>query len=62
MTKMPNETSQAIDWALKQEYYNEPVTKYNPPAIVDLVRQYFNDNNIQYITFSFDDLKPYLFD
>jgi hypothetical protein len=28
--------------------------------IVDGIREYFNKNNIEYDTFSFEDLKPYL--
>ena len=28
--------------------------------IVDGIREYFNENNIEYDTFSFEDVKPYL--
>lgn len=53
MLSMPIETKQAVDWALQQ------VENYNY-ELVDKVREYFNDNNIEYTTFSFDDLTPYL--
>jgi len=55
----------AIDWALNQTILDPEgnkivVTKENHSALVDKVREYFNDNGITYETFSFDDLKPYL--
>jgi len=53
---MPNETVQAVEWALSQE----GVDIEQPWTFVDKVRQYFNDNSIQYSTFSFDDLTPFL--
>lgn len=61
---MPNDTLQAVEWALQQtfdidgEIYN--ITKNTPSYLVDKVREYFNDNNIQYNTFSYKDLLPYL--
>lgn len=61
---MPEQTQEAVNWALKQEvegrygqvYYASEV----PYLLVDFTRQYFNEHNIEYDTFSYDDLKPYL--
>ena len=47
---MPNETKDAVMWALSQGDHD----------LVDRVREYFNDNGIEYETFSFDDLVPFL--
>lgn len=65
---MPTETKQAVEWALQQSVEIDMVTHYvkdekgniDHHLLVDFVRQYFNDNNIEYSTFSFEDLKPYL--
>jgi len=62
---MPNETQDAVNWALQQQYEIEPgrfipVSLDMPFTVVDKVREYFNANNIEYSSFSFDDLKPYL--
>ena len=62
---MPIETKDAVNWALKQTYDDGfgnqvPVTKDTPQALVDHVRQYFNDNGIAYNTFNYDDLIPFL--
>ena len=62
---MPEETSSAVDWALKQKakhpiFGEYRITKETSHELVDKVREYFNDNNIDYGTFSFEDLKPYL--
>lgn len=62
---MPRETSQAIEWALQQQYKDIlgdmlPVTKTDPMGLSTKVREYFNSNNITYATFSYEDLKPYL--
>lgn len=62
---MPNETQQAIQWALQQAYDDgmgnkQLITKDTQQPLVDAVRQYFNQNNIQYSTFSYDDLLPFL--
>lgn len=61
---MPMETKQAIDWALNQTYENEfgekEKVENDNQMIVDYVRKYFNDNNIEYDTFSFKDLEPLL--
>lgn len=65
MANLPQEISEAIRWALSQEYELEPgvivpVSVERPYTIVDKVREYFNKNNIPYESFSFDDLKPLL--
>lgn len=62
---MPNETQQAVDWALTQTYTDSlgdtyPITKDTAQALVDAVRQYFNEHQINYNTFSYNDLLPYL--
>jgi len=62
---MPEETKQAIVWALQQKVVdpsgNEwPVTLETEQELVDFVRLYFNDNGISYSTFSYDDLLPFL--
>ena len=62
---MPEETQQAVNWSLQQIIKDEfgkeiHVTKENHQAIVDKVREYFNKNNIEYPTFSYEDLKQYL--
>jgi len=55
----------AVNWALQQQYEIEegvfiPVSKDIPFTVVDKVREYFNTNNVEYDTFSYDDLIPYL--
>ena len=63
---MPNETKQAIEWALTQTWNNGvdvenyPVTKDTPQPLIDYVRENFNANDIPYSTFSYDDLVPFL--
>lgn len=57
---MPEQTPDAIAWAMTQHYEGEPVTTDNASAMVDLVRQYFNTNKIVYSTFSYNDLLPLL--
>jgi hypothetical protein len=65
---MPLETQQAVDWALTQTVQvdygymvvEEQLTKDMSNELVGKVRDYFNENNIQYPSFSYDDLKPYL--
>ena len=51
---MPEETKQAIEWALTQ------LDEIHNSDLVDKVREYFNNNEIEYETFSFDDLIPFL--
>lgn len=58
----------AIRWALTQEAtvqgdtgeHTVPVTKDDAHLLVDKVREYFNIHSIEYGTFSYDDLVPYL--
>ena len=64
---MPNETKQAIEWAKKQCIESEfgricvvEDGEINPHLLVDFVREYFNEHNIKYDMFSYDDLIPYL--
>lgn len=63
---MPIETNTAVDWALTQTYYNPwiesdlPITKDDPEQLVNKVREYFNDNSIDYNTFSFTDLEIFI--
>lgn len=62
---MPSETQQAVDWALQQTYTDDlgfeyPITKDTPQELVDKVREYFNDHDIAYESFSYLDLLPYL--
>lgn len=63
---MPEETKNAIQWALQQTVIDPltqesiAVTKNTRHELVDKVREYFNDNNIEYSTFVYDDLIPYL--
>lgn len=56
---MPTETHQAVEWALQQA---DVVVdgQLDRHALVDRVRQYFNENDIAYETFSAVDLDPYL--
>ena len=51
---MPEETKQAIEWALTQ------LDEIHNSDLVDKVREYFNNNEIEYETFAFDDLIPFL--
>lgn len=65
---MPEETKEAIEWALEQCVIDEEFGQYcvknngyiEKHLLVDFVRQYFNENNIQYETFSYLDLEPFL--
>ena len=45
----------AINYAVNHENY-----KNTNPSLVDLVRQYFNKNDINYESFSFEDIEPYI--
>ena len=55
---MPNETKQAVEWSIQVCKSNDKDCQ--PWTIVDLVRQYFNDNNIECRPMSFDDLKSFI--
>ena len=53
---MPSETRQAVEWALSQ--LDEDILTHH--SLVHMVREYFNEHNVQYDTFSYQDLVPYL--
>lgn len=64
---MPNETKQAVKWALEQCMFIDLDTLcvvndrgIDRHLLVDFVREYFNDNDIRYSTFDFNDVKPFL--
>ena len=61
---MPQETAQAVAWAIgKTVVYpwgDEIIVTRDTPEIVDKVREYFNANGVEYETFSYADLLPYL--
>lgn len=60
---MPTETPQAIEWAMNQDYYGyvvRDIYQTEPSVLVDNVRQYFNTHGIDYSTFDYNDLQPYL--
>ena len=58
----------AVNWAIEQEEKNlegkkinvKNGNKINKSLLVRKVREYFNQNNIEYATFSYQDLIPYL--
>ncbi len=51
----------AISWALTQtNELGEKITVEMHHSLVDKVREYFNVNDIEYDTFSYEDLIPYL--
>ena len=60
---MPNETRDAIAWALRQSVETPAglvqITPDLHHELVDKVGEYFNNNNIEYNTFSYVDLVPY---
>jgi len=62
---MPEQIKQAVEWALQQEVIDETtentitVDANTPHLLVDKVREYFNERNIVYDSFSYDDLIPY---
>ena len=58
-------TDKAVQWAIEQEIEvapNEfvPVSSDPRTFLVDKVREYFNNNNVDYETFSYKDIEPYL--
>lgn len=63
---MPKETKSAIKWALQQEYVLDLGGEiYYIPVTVDdylsfMVREYFNNHDIDYSTYSHSDLIPFL--
>lgn len=64
--EMPERTQEAVDWALQQRVVSEeygvnfPVTKETEIWIVNYTREYFNENNIEYSTFDWYDVEPYV--
>lgn len=60
----------AVNWAINQEEYDdleETIRKVKDESgnvdrslLVIKVREYFNENNIEYDTFSYQDLEPIL--
>ncbi|MBW2672572.1 MAG: hypothetical protein JRD89_04035 [Deltaproteobacteria bacterium] len=62
---MPVETKDAVKWALSQTYIDEfgrkmQITKQINQELVDKVREYFNENGVEYNSFSYKDLEPFL--
>lgn len=63
---LEDEMKNAVIWALTQFAIDRdygikyPITKDTPIELVDSVREYFNNNNIEYNVFSYNDLIPYL--
>ena len=64
---MPIDTKRAVEWALKQyeevEGYKIHVVesgKVTHSLLVDFVSKYFNEHGIEYDTYSFPDLIPYI--
>lgn len=60
-----NEMRDAIAWAVQQTFLDDmgnhiKISKNTSQQLVDAVRSYFNQNNIQYNSFSYDDLLPFL--
>jgi hypothetical protein len=56
---MPNETREAIKWALFQKVDDIQVQKNTCHLLVDKVAEYFSLNNIEHKTFSYRDLEQY---
>jgi len=55
---MPDETKQAVEWALAQLQLNEEIVTHH--NLVHKVRDFFNTNEVEYDEFSYQDLVPYL--
>jgi hypothetical protein len=67
MVQMPVETKQAIEWAITQTWTDfggntHPITLEESDAqpLVDKVCEYFYNNGIEYGTFSYYDLQPFI--
>lgn len=56
---MPTETKIAVNWA-KQQKNVVAIKGIDKHSLVHYTRKYFNDNDIEYETFSFEDLRPFL--
>lgn len=52
---MPQETKQAVIWALSQ--IDNP---HDPHKLVDLVGEYFNEHKVDHDTYEYVDLLPFL--
>lgn len=55
----------AIDWSLTQTFIDkdgstQQITKSTISILIDSIRIYFNENNISYTTFSYNDVLQYL--
>ena len=58
---MPEETRDAIQWALTQDTQDGgQVTVDMHHILVEKVREYFNSNSVEYGSFSYIDLIPFL--
>ena len=55
----PSDIQKALDWVFAQPR-EMPLTAEDSHEIVTLVRQYFNENGIEYGDFEFADIEPYL--
>lgn len=55
---MPEETEKAVEWAKKNQKDDTFSEDYK--TITELVRQYFNDNDIEYNSFRKSDLETYM--
>jgi hypothetical protein len=60
LVKMPTETLDAIKYALEQtDVEGDPITIRRPMSLVSFVREYFDKHNIDYGTYSYEDLVPF---
>ena len=58
---MPSETASAVAWALQQkDSFDSQITAQTKQALVDKVREYFNAHGVTYMSFTSDDLAPFL--
>lgn len=64
MVSITDKIKQAVEWAVAQEYETEEgvfvPTISEPFMVVDKVREFLNENSIEYNSFSYDDIIPYL--
>ena len=60
---MPTQTQDAVNWAVQQTVVIDGdvyAVKDMPPYLVSKVCEYFDANGIEYTTFDYYDLEPYL--
>jgi len=61
---MQEKMQEAVDWALNQKYELDGelviVSKETPHFLVEKVREYLNRHAIEYDSFCYEDLIPYL--